>query len=244
MALLLCACPEVEPITPEIPDEPENPDPPVTPEEKYFRLKRYNFNTGFYDLEPPTLFVFDHTGQDFVSLMVETNVDDWTVTSTEPWCKPVKGGGMLAMSADPYGSAHDQLYPRSCEVRIKAGNVYEGVIKVGQESCPFIYTPRYKYEYFLPASGASLDIFVVTSLYDWQIKNENAWLKAEKINRTTLRVSSVPDASAQKRSGEIVLFSVGDSEPHYSRRWTLKLTEGDPDLTGEGYEYGNNLGWD
>lgn len=247
--LLLCACPQVDPVNPGGPDGPDGPDTPEnpdTPAGEYFRLKQYNYETGRHELDPPELIVLGPMGDDFAAMMVETNIDDWSVTSSEPWCKAEAYSGMLSIMAEQYGTGNQQLYPRSCEVRIKAGKVYDSVITVAQESSryPLIYTPGNWSEYTLPSSGAPLDIYIIATAYDWQIRNPHDWITAEKINRTTLRVAAIPGETQQKRSGEIIVFSVADAEPKPLRYCTITLTEGDPDLTGEGYGYGNNLGWD
>ena len=246
-ALLLCACPEVDTAGPDGPDGPDEPAGPETPTGDYFRLKAYNIETGNHDLDPPELFIFDRKGDTFTALMAETNIVDWTVTSSESWCNARRESYWVAISAEPYEAESGQyLYPRSCEVRIKAGTIYDKVIRIAQESRPFIHTLRYQSEYQVPPSGASIDVYIITSLYDWQIQNGNEWLKAEKVNRTTLRVSTTPNGSREKRTGDITLFSIADKVPNPASLAVcyIRFTEGDPDLTGDDYDYGDNLDWD
>lgn len=245
--LLLCACPvKVDPPGPDGPGGPDGPETPGNPDQPFFKIKAYNYESGNHDLDPPELFVFDRKGDTFSSLLVETNIDDWSVSSSESWCNARRESYWVAISAEPYETSTGFLYPRSCEVRIKAGTVYDKVIKIAQESRPFIHTIRNQGEYLLPPSGSPIDVYIITSLYDWQIQNNNEWLKTEKVDRTTLRVRTVPNGSQEKRSGEVRLFSIADKEPNPATLAVcyLKFTEGDPDLTGEDYHYGDGINWD
>ena len=209
--------------------------------------------------ENPSVIVLDRDGwgDTAASLKIETNaktnVSDWEVSCSEDWCHAVINSNAgatvyIMLSADEYGTSSDLLWPRSCEVRIRIPGLYSGSVKVAQESKTYIETTDANLVKFkLSPAGAVREIPIYTNLYDWQIENGNDWVKAEKADRMTLRLSVVPrtGSAGGAREGTIYLYSASAAErPRSGAVLTLVFQEGDPDVSGEDYGYGQGLGWD
>lgn len=233
LMLLLCACPKINP------DNPDNPDTPTAP---YFSLKT---ETGG---EVPDILVFDYMGGGTIyALKVDTNVEGWTATGDADWCMVMTGPGEIRFSLQTYEEANSQLYPRRCQVHIAAPGVFDRTLTIGQESVSrFLYTvPDYKNEFDLPASGAPIDITVVSNLVEWTIVNNNDWIKAEKVDRITLRVSAVPSETEKGRTGEVTLVSIAnDNQASVGTYWTMFFHEEESGVSGDDYSYGDGIEWD
>lgn len=224
----------------------------VTQEAVYFR-----FMLG--DREVPSQVILDQNGAltseagyMSVETNVKTDVSTWSVTCSEEWCYyTLSNNGTSAniyLSADPYGK-YDPLWPRSCDFRVVIPGFCDKTIKVVQESVTYIQlTVEMEDEFILSPSGAPKDFTIHTNMYEWKIENANEWLKAEKSDAMTLRVSVIPRTSASaSRKGTIYLYSSALSERPASFggvMLTLNFKEGDPDMSGEDYGYGGGHGWD
>lgn len=226
----------------------------VSQEAVYFRISSD-------DRENPSVIILDREGRGgtAASLKVDSNVGTdpaaWSVTCSEAWCHAEINANAgfykyIMISADAYGTSSDSFWPRTCDVRIQVPGFYSGTVRVVQESRPYINTTTEHYACFtLSPAGAVREIPVYTNLYDWQIENGNDWVKAEKADRMTLRLSVVPrtDAAAPAREGTIYLYSSALAErPAIGSPGLLTLVfkEGDPDVSGEDYGYGEDHGWD
>ena len=244
-----CNPPQQDPENPgtEVVD-PENPNPQDPPAEYYFKMV-----SGYNQAEVPDTPVFNHRGGGvFYLIDVESNVEGWTAKGGADWCSinAYAGGkkGQINLYVHPYqvsGIAYP--YPRTCTMTIQAPGVFDKTLVIGQESeSTYLYTaPNQQTQYTLPASGATVDIPVLTNLVDWKIINETGWIKAEKINRITLRVSVVPANTPQPRSGKITLMSIANGQVgSYDTPWEINFTEGEPDVSGDDYDYGDGIEWD
>ena len=206
------------------------------------------------DQPAPSALMLDKNGVG-PRIIVETNVttdpNTWSVTCSEPWCYHTAGSypsNYIMLSGEVYGK-NDPLWPRSCELHVVIPGFYDGTFKVVQESLTFIeLSGAAAEEYILSPSGATMEFFIYTNLYNWKIENGNDWIKAEKVDAMTLRVRAVPrtQASSMARKGTIHLYSASLPEkPSTAGDFiTLNFKEGDPDMSGEDYGYGDGHGWD
>ena len=202
----------------------------------------------------PSTLLLDRNGigpQIIVETNVTTDPNSWSVTSSEPWCYPTAvsyPSNAIMLSGEVYGK-NDPLWPRTCELHVIIPGFYDGTFKVVQESLTFIeLAGEPAEEYILSPSGATTEFFIHTNLYDWKIENGNDWIKAEKADAMTLRVSAIPRTTAASsiRKGTIHLYSAALSERPATAGdvITLNFKEGDPDFSGEDYGYGDSHGWD
>lgn len=234
LPLMLFAC------TATSPEKPDNPGEPTPPEEVFFKLTRTDGG------DVPQTLVFDYQGNGpFAELKVETQVEGWTAECNSDWCTLIAEANGIRFTVKPYQGDSKQLYPRTCQVHVKAETQYENTFTIGQESEEkFLYTvPGNDWNSVrLPAAGAPVDILVVSNLVDWTVKNVDGWVKADKIDRTTLRLSVIPSETEHKRTGQIVLESVANEVQSGSGpAWTLYLREEDAGGTSDDYTYGDNL---
>lgn len=231
------------------PETPPSPPPvtPVTPPDPdpYFRIVASD------DSDVPASLVFNYHGDGrYYSIKYETNMDTWTATSDADWCRTkvdYPSQGWLHFEVDTYTEDFVELYPRFCHVKIKAPDVLDRTLTVGQECRrTFLYTlPNDRHDYKLAPSGASMDLTVACNLVDWDIQNKTDWIVAEKINRTCLRVKVSPSDSPQPRKGSISLVSIANgASGNENIEWVLNFSETDPGVSGDDYNYGNGVDWD
>jgi hypothetical protein len=205
------------------------------------------------ELQTPSTLMIDRNGVG-PNLKVETNAaadpSTWSVTCSEPWCFATAGGYpvSISLSAEAYGK-NDPLWPRTCELSVVIPGLYNGTFKVVQESVTFIeLAGGVAEEYILSPSGAAKEFTIHTNLYEWKVENGSDWIKAEKVDAMTFRVSAIPrtQASSAARNGTIHLYSAALSHrPSTAGDFiTLNFKEGDPDVSGEDYGYGESHGWD
>ena len=225
-----------------LPENPENPDKPDLPIADYFKL------TTVTGGEVPDILVFDHMGGGTIyNLKVETNMEGWTVESNAPeWCTVTTENTSIRFNLQTYHESNSQLYPRRCQVSIKAKDVFHRTLTIGQESVSrFLYSlPDYKNEFDLPATGAPIDVTVVSNLVEWVVNNKTDWIKAEKIDAVTLRVSSIPSETEHGRTGEVQLVSIAnDYQASVGVDWTMYFHENLPGATSDDYSYGDGYPW-
>ena len=233
LLLALCACPQI------IPDNPDNPDNPAAP---FFKLTKEDGG------DVPEILVFDYMGGGTIyNLKVETNVEGWTVECNAPeWCMVLTDDTNIRFSLQTYYEANSQLYPRKCQVHIKAKDVFDRTLTIGQESVSrFLYTlPDYKNQFDLPATGAPIDVTVVSNLVEWVVDNKTDWIKAEKIDAVTLRVSTIPSETEHGRTGELQLVSIAnDYQASVGTYWTMFFHEELPGATSDDFIYGEGYQW-
>lgn len=188
------------------------------------------------------------------SLMFNTSLksDEWNLEVEEAdWCKVYWDGSLIRMEVDPYGEQYEYLYPRSCKVSIKSSKLSDVSFTLAQESDTELRTLYYINQFQLPPSGTPLDIFIFTNFYQWKVKNDSDWFTAEQPDRMTLRVRATPkqEGDTQVRTGSVTLYSAAWSEEdleyiYWNQIVKLYFSDGDPDLSGEDYEYGDKQDWD
>ena len=243
IAAMLSSC--TLPENPENPDKPENPNNPGKPDPPIADYFKLTTETGG---EVPDILVFDHMGGGTIyNLKVETNMEGWTAESNAPeWCTVTTDNTSIRFSLQTYHDTNSQLYPRRCQVSIKAKDVFQRSLTIGQESMSqFLYTlPNYKCEFDLPASGAPIEVTVVSNLVEWVVDNKTDWIKAEKVDAVTLRVSTVPSETEHGRTGELQLVSIAnDYEARPGNYWILYFHEELPGATSDDYSYGEGYPW-
>ena len=226
---------------------PDNPDNPDNPAGDYFKL------VSIYDSskDAETLYIAGNAMGHY-SMVVNTNLasDQYSATSSADWCKPVFEGGLLTINYEQYGGDHDKLKVRVAEVRVKAGSLYDKTFTIAQQSkITSLATINGQLEFALSPAGTPQDIYISTNLWDWQIENQTDWVVAEHVDRGTLRVSAKPKADDDNtsRSGMIYLYSVTyksfSSDMDYDT-YKIYFHDGEPELTGDGYGYGDHTDWD
>ncbi len=247
---LLCACGEKGPEKPDSPDNPDNPSGPDTPAQTYFTIRTS-------EEEDPSMLLLSR-GTDKVLTVrtnAKTNTEDWTFSATADWCHAAVSytdnlvESHIAVSGDNWGGEDEYLWPRTCELTINIPGLYNKTLKVVQESNVYLRLYNYQNRGTVPPSGATAEFFVDTNLYDWQIENSLTWLKAVKKDHMTLQLSVVPrtDPNEPSRWGDIYLYSTKYN--HHPESWegpmvTFRAIEGNPDISGEDYEYGEEHSWD
>ncbi len=229
----------------------DNPENPVTPDNPpvgdYFSL------VSIYDSnkEADTFYISGYEAGHH-SILVKTNMqaDRIVLTSDASWCTPTYDGDMLRINFEQFGEKYEILQPRVCTVDVKAQEVYHNTITLVQQSHHLkLGTFNYQNNFYLPASGDAIDIKIDTNLWDWQIENSTGWITAEHIDRNTLRVAATPKTggSSEKRSGMIYLYSITEKVfDTYTEgsAYRLYLYDADPQISGDGYGYGDHIDWD
>ena len=208
----------------------------------------------WYGLKPRTDLVLMSREGGRQELMVSTSLKpaEWSLEGgNETWCKVYWDGSLIRMEVDPYGEQYEYLYPRSCKVSIKSSKLSNVSFTLAQESDTELHTLYYRNQFQLSPSGTPLDIFIFTNFYQWKVKNDSDWFTAEQPDRMTLRVRATPkqEGDTQIRNGSVTLYSAAWAEEdleyiYWSQIVKLYFSDGDPDLSGEDYEYGDKQDWD
>lgn len=225
------------------PDNPENPNKPDDSSAPYFNI---NINDEIsYTKEQSTM-----------SWEIDTNIDDWTaVSSDESWCKVEKRFGqswILSITTESNDTRfengeYNYTKLRHCTVTITAGSTYKKVIDVFQD--PNVYFNINAKEYYGSmlsyalhiAPGASAEVNVVTNCHKWVVESESDWIKVEKINHYSFRISTSELADgAEKRNGSIILHT--DNDSYNVNR--IFVHDTDALLDNENYNYGEHFDWE
>ena len=188
------------------------------------------------------------------SLMFNTSLQsgEWNLEVEEAdWCKVYLDGSLIRMEAEPYGEKYEYLYPRTCKATIKSSKLPDVSFTLAQESYQILRTLNYISSYTLSPSGAPLDVFIYTNYYQWKVRNNSDWFTVEQPDRMTLRVRATPkpEGDTQVRTGSVTLYSAAWPEEdletiYWNKTVKINFSDGDPDLSGEDYNYGDNKNWD
>ena len=245
-ALLLCACPRVDPVDPVGPEGPDTPGP-ETPSGPYFNLLS---TSDSFPIPPNHTVVYnrDATGSTF---RVRTNIDDWKAVPSASWCTAHKDEqGNLVVLVEEYGdlATHETLPPRICRVSVEAGDVFRQDIVVVQQSWTFINIfPEpgagvYWQPVQMPPSGGFRDVTVLTNAYEWVCSSNADWLKPECIDNVTLRITADPRPASETtpRRATVTLTVKSDALNSTS----FDVADGDATLEGGSYGYDDSTDWD
>ena len=216
------------------------------PAQDYFTL------TTLWGKETDLVLMSREGGQS--SLMFNTSLQsgEWNLEVEEAdWCKVYLDESLIRMEAEPYGEKYEYLYPRTCKVTIKSSKLPDVSFTLAQESYQILRTLNYKSSYTLSPSGAPLDVFIYTNYYQWKVRNNSDWFTVEQPDRMTLRVRATPkqEGDTQVRKGSVTLYSAAWAEEdletiYWNKTVKIDFSDGDPDLSGEDYDYGDNKNWD
>ena len=235
---LLCACSEVN---------PAGPDEPDTPTGEYFRLM-INLSTEVPD-DYEVVFNTEATGTSFI---VQTNLNNWNVSTDAAWCTVEKHEATQSESAsvvilagdydirDEDGYVHN-LAPRECNVRITAGDSFDKTIRVVQQGVVFFtYTEGFiwdqslfSYVFEMSATGGERDAYILTNCYKWIPTTDASWLTVSRTDQVTLHLVSRPASAGEGiRKANV---TITDANDEYQ---TTSFTVIDKAGTLSGYDYG------
>ena len=241
--------------------KPDNPDPGTNPGTNPGTDPGTDPATPFFTASLPDEWVFN-MDPGAMSWPVETNITDWTATSSESWCKPTPMTDQLWLDIEDYDARDENGYerfdpPRTCTVTVKAGSVYSKTIQIVQQTHTIIYFPQkdYSREYdwiedgptgmtvFLSADGQTRDLLVTTNTWRWIPETDAAWLKVECVNNSTLRLTSTARAETvtAARSAQVKVY---DKYNEYFVYSTFTVEDAPATVGGEDFGYGDHTEWD
>ena len=188
------------------------------------------------------------------SWTVETDITDWTAESDAEWCKPTAKPDQLWLDIEDYEVRYEDgpykgniIYapPRSCTVTVKAGTVFNRSFKIVQQTHLRIAFPEAVANVLtveLPADGGSREVTVDTNAYQWAATTEASWLKVERKDGATLKVTSTarPDSETAARSATVKVYVTSDE--FNSSSFTVK--DAPAYVDGDGFDYGEHTDWD
>ncbi len=246
-AFVLCACTETI--------DPGGNDPGTDKEKGYFRLM-VNLSTPVPD-NHEVVFNADATGTNFI---VQTDQGDWSISSDADWCKVEKTDETPSMAAtavilvddydvrDQEGKYHN-LAARECNVRVKAGKIYDKTIRVVQQGrVYFNYTEDFSwnqglfsYVLEMSAAGEEKNAYIVTNCYKWTPTTDASWLKVSRKDQVTLHlVSQAAAAGEGPRSAKVTITDSNDE----LQSTTFTVMDKQGQLSGYDYGYGDSTPWD
>ena len=218
--------PTPTPIPTPTPDPDPDPDPPATT--PYFKADIHDL----YVQGP------DDTG---FTLAIDTNMGEteWTVTSDASWITITKNSRDVAIVPDHI--ERDQTYPapRDCRVSVKAGDVFGKTFTVVQEAWTRINSD---YSLKMSPAGETLEVNVVHNCYSWTPRTEAKWLSVSKKNTATLVITSSPRGSSGSGIRSSVVRLQSDWQP--DTFWDITVSDADPELGNDDYDYGDKTDWD
>lgn len=177
-----------------------------------------------------------------------TNIQDVSATSSEEWCKAEFDGYRLSILLDGLGQTAEQaaqnVYPRprECTVTITAGEVYQKTFVVMQEPDDAQIAPGIYYPIEVSGAGDRVVKHIMSTCISWSAKTDADWLKANKIDESTLEIitSPRPDDIPTPRQATITL----KSDLNYRVEATIQVKERESSLSAGEYEYGEPTTWD
>jgi hypothetical protein len=239
LALVLCACPEVDPVDPTGPDNPSDPGNTTPTEQPYFTLA---LSSGS-PVPDPYVRVCTREEVTFPALIVKTNMDDWSATSSESWCTlTVNEYKEIVVHLDAYGDNTETLQPRICEIRVRAGSTFNQAITLVQESNVYISFANYGQAVVLPSTGATVEVPVYTNCYQWTPSTTAGWLTVEKVSPAILRIRSTA-ISASDTEPRSTLVTVTSAFDEFMKN-SIEVKDEKAVLSEDDYHYGDHTDWD
>ncbi len=241
LPLLTMGCgddgPEIEPENPgtENPgngntgnDEPDEPDEPSAP---------------ILEVDFPDEVVFDNQAHNY-EVSVRGNIDDWTVTSTEDWCRTVPGPyGFDLILDDIYDESHTyRIMPRKATVTVSAAGKTWRTISVVQEAVTNIFVSYYNIK--MPPAGGVTELPVETNCYSWYVDdlgNKPDWVTVTRVDQTTVRIETKARAAGETepRTARFQLRATSNS-----CSTTIGIVDDDARIDSEEFHYGEGGDWD
>ena len=215
--------------------------PPVEP---YFDIHLYSPSSQV--AIPDELIISSDETLFYVEVNTTLSDDDWTITSSEPWCRIVKAGDLWDLRCDFY--TDEALQPRTCTVRIDAGTLCRKTFTVIQQGNIFFDLPENIGAVRLSAVGETLDRYVHTNAYKWTVETSADWLSVSQKDARTLTLTAQPrpDGSQAQRKATVKMEDVcfdmyGVTKP--STTFSFDVTDTDPTVDAGGYDYGDHIDW-
>lgn len=196
-----------------------------------------------------------------VSWVVDTNIEDWTATSSESWCKPVTGSTELLLQIEAYDARDDNGQyqydpPRTCTVDVTAGTVFSKSIRIVQQTYTIITFPQQSlsanYDWIqdgptgmiilLSSDGDTREVMISSNAWLWVPETTALWLKAEYVDGATLKLTSSARAQSETsaRSAQVKVYDK-NNELVYS---TFTVQDAPANVEGQDFGYGDHTGWD
>ena len=241
-------------------EEPDKPGPeepgitPPTPAGDYFKLM-INLSREV----PDDYEVIFNADADGTTLIVETNLAGWAVSSDAAWCKVDKTEETMSAKATVVITVGDydtrdenglfrNLAARKAQVTVSApGQKSKSIRVVQQGRVYFNYTDEYQWDlslfsYVLEISaGGQRDAHIVTNCYKWTPSTDASWLTVERIDQVTLRLSSQPRADGDGLRKATVTVSDSNDDFQHTSFVVIERTGG---LSGHDYDYDDTYPWD
>jgi len=202
--------------------------------------------TPFFKVDLPDEYVVN-SDPGAISWAVSTNIETWTATSSEGWCKPEVSNSTLLLRIDDYDPKTENgayIYdpPRVCTIEVKAGNVYSKTFKLVQQCRIGFDFPYLTSAVTIPPTGGVVDVVVRTNAYKWTARTEASWLKLECVDAYTLRITSTPrsEQSDEIREARVLVYPVSDeTDPSW-----ITVKDSQPTVGGSDWGYGDHTNWD
>ena len=149
---------------------------------------------------------------------------------------------------DENGYYHN-LAARECNVRVRAGSIYDKTIHVVQQGrVYFNYTEDFawnldlfSYVLEMSAAGEEKDAYIVTNCYKWVPASDASWLTVSRKDQVTLHLVSQPAAAGEgPRSARVTI--TGSNDESQSTTFTVMDKQGQ--LSGTDYGYEDTTVWD
>lgn len=242
LLLSLAACDK----TPK-PNPAPDPEPPA-PVGPYFKA----------DLPDECVINMD---QGAVAWKVETNITDWTVTSDESWCKATAKADELWLDVENYDAREEngmERYdpPRTCTITVRAGTVFNKTIKLVQQTHTLISFPQLTYSVnydwildepggmvvLMSADGQTRDLMIWSNAYRWVPTSESSWLKVERLNNATLRLTSTARAATETDARTATVKLYVETDERNTAVFTVR--DAPARVGGEDLGYGDHTEWD
>lgn len=248
-SLLLSAVACDKPLKPDpTPGPTPGPDPEPKPAAPFFRA----------DL--PAEFVFN-VDAGVMDWPVETNISDWTATSSDTWCKATPSQTGLRLETENYivmgdGENVEYVAPRVCTVTVQAGTTFSKTIQIVQQTYTAINFPQHElytnYDWILSgpegitvllsADGQTRELVVNSNAWLWVPETDAAWLQVTCVDNKTLRLTSTarPESETAPRSATVKVYDK-NNEPVFR---TFRVADAPATVGGDDFDYGDHTDWD
>lgn len=231
-----------KPPTPVAPDDPGTTDP----QGRYCKA----------DIPEEVVFNYEAAATTFV---METNIDDFQVKASEPWCTAEvtaipnsTNKKLLKIDVGDYQKMDDQGFyinelPRKATVTVNGGSAFSRTITIVQNSHIYMDVRTNKSPFVdgcleLSPEGETKEIMIETNCYSWTPYTEAEWLAVKRVDSYTLSVTSKPrpDSDVTRREGHVHIENDSDPNNHLS----IAVRDAEPNIHGEDYGYDEPTGWD
>lgn len=191
------------------------------------------------------------------SFLMTTNIEEFTVTSTEPWCTAYVENGSsddkkrLVISVTSYEKAdgegfYENELPRQATVRVAGGNVFDRSILIVQNSHIYMLVND-AYGFVdgcleLSPEGETKEVSIETNCYSWTPYTDAEWLTVRRKDGNTVVVTSRARSADDTNRREAVVKIVNDADEYNNVQFTVR--DAQADIHGEDYGYDSPTGWD